>query len=144
MKNQTFDNMSFRDGYIFSIREAPKSHQACIDLKNCYFETFADEAHKRLMDIFKNGGIDAPRETRIFCNMSVVPDKLWDDRIPRWRLRHIFTNESLANLYGTFMLPCGEPSLDESWAFLASVFDENMEAYSTLSCNGFRTIKSER
>lgn len=143
MKNQTFDNMSFHDGYESFIKTVLDNRQACIDLKNHYFKTYVGHAHQRLMDILQNGGIDSPRETRIFFNVGVNHDPIWDAKIPHWRPRLIFTNESLANVYGFFLVPCGEPGLPESWAFLAAVYDENLEAYSTLCCNGFRTYKSE-
>lgn len=120
------------------------NHDECMIAKRDFIEFHSKKANEKLINIFNNGGIDLPREIRIFCNIQF---NLWHysgSRTKAWKAAFIFEENSLNTLYGTFMMPVGDPSLKQSWAMLASVYDENLEPYSTLCCNGFRVFKNGR
>lgn len=144
MINKHFKDMEF-DKACWHIRKAsPETQAECISLKNDFVEFQSENAYLAISNLLEKSGIESPREIRIFCNIEFCYMNYVDHRKPGWQARFIFDNESLAKLYGTFMIPCGEPSLDNSWIFLASVFDQNLEPLSTLSCNGLRVFKSGR
>lgn len=142
MSSKHIKDMSLEDACHYVMHTSPASHEDCIQLKNDLVEFHTDHAHKRIISMLERSGIDPPRKITIFCNIEFYLMRYNDHKNTAWLSRFIFENDSLAKLYGTFMMPCGEPSRDASWVFLASVFDENFEPYSTLCCNGFRVFKN--
>jgi hypothetical protein len=137
-------DMDLDSACLYMIDKWSVNHNECMTDKDEFMEFQSENARQKVINIFNNGGIDSPREIRIFCNIQFTYMQYTDRRSKRWEAGFIFEEHSLTKLYGTFMMPVGDPSLKQSWAFLASVYDENLEPYSSLCCNGFRTFKSER
>ena len=144
MSTQHLKDMDLYEACCHILDAKPETLADGIVMKNDFIDYQAEHARQEILSMFRNSGIDSPREIRIFCNVEFYKAMHHDADKRGWRSRLIFDNESLEKLYGTFMIPCGEPSYKISWAFLASVYDENLEPYSTLCCNGFRTFKSGR
>jgi hypothetical protein len=143
MNNKQIKDMEFYEACSYVLRTHAETFKECESRLKDLRKFHSAEAHQRIVSVFEAGGVEEIRKVDIFCNVDYVYINHHDHRKLGWQPKFIFEND-LVKSYGTFMMPVGNSSIELNWVFTATVFDENMEPYPVLCCNGFRTFKSGR
>lgn len=137
-----FLGMSITDSYNYLFDSKYESAKLAYDDISDFFNTYHEKMLSRIITLFNRANENKPREIRIYNNLTSFYDENYNKEENRYdaRIKFIFDPDDIKTAYAAAVMPCGNPAISENWLILASVYDENMEPFSTLCSNGFITV----